>query len=198
MAAGILTFGSSFAFANVDPTWEETVQETEVTVDPVIVEETTEQAFSTPGNGDLGDEIPSGQKDFYTIHTKNNNTFYLVVDHSGNTDNVYMLSLIDEGDLSEFLDASEKEAEPEQQVVILPEITKEPETEQAVSPQPEPVQEKNSNTLSLGILAVIALAGAYYYFKVYKPKNEKKHFISEGIENGGDGLDTEHEDKENE
>ena len=202
MTASILPFGCSFAFANVDPTWEETVLETEVPAEPVVVEETVEtepeQAFSTPGNGDLGDEIPSGQKDFYTIHTKSNNTFYLVIDHSGNVDNVYMLSLIDEGDLSEFLDDTEKETEPEPQVVILPEITKEQEPEPAITPEPEPVKEKNSNPLSLAVLALAAFGGVYYYFKIYKPKKAGEHFMSEGMESVEEGMNTVNEDKENE
>lgn len=198
------------AFAFVDPTWEENAGE-ETTAEEVVIEETpveetnpeavpdaeTEQAFSTPGNGDLGDEITSGMKDFYTIHTKNNNTFYLVVDHAGNTDNVYMLSLIDENDLSEFLEETLQETEPEAQqpVVVVPETTQEPETEQAAAPEPEQKQENNSSMLTLIILAVIGVGAAAYYFKVYKPKKEADEYESEGMETD-DGLDTENEDQE--
>lgn len=198
------------AFAFVDPTWEENAGE-ETTAEEVVIEETpvedvepdtepdaeTEQAFSTPGNGDLGDEITSGMKDFYTIHTKNNNTFYLVVDHAGNTDNVYMLSLIDENDLSEFLEETLQETEPETQqpVVVVPETTPEPETEQAAVPEPEQKQEKNSSMVTLIILAVIGVGAAAYYFKVYKPKKEADEYESEGMETD-DGLDTENEDQE--
>ena len=62
-----------------------------------------EQGFTTPGNGTLGDQVKnSGSKDFFTVRTKNNNTFYLVIDHANSSENVYMLSLIDEDDLAEF------------------------------------------------------------------------------------------------
>ena len=143
------------AVAFVDPTWEESAEETpadEIVIEETAVEESpiedaqpeTEQPFSTPGNGDLGDEIPSGMKDFYTIHTKNNNTFYLVIDHSGNQDNVYMLSLIDEDDLSEFLNETLKEPEKEPQVIVVPETTPEPVREVTVTPKPEQKQENNS------------------------------------------------------
>ena len=67
---------------------EDTEYPTDTTVvisEPTPTPTTQEQAFSTPGNGDLGDAITSGKKDFYTIHTKNNNTFYLVIDHAGET-----------------------------------------------------------------------------------------------------------------
>ena len=65
--------------------------------------DSNEGAFSVPGNGEVLDEIrSSSDKEFYTIQTANNTTYYLVIDHSGNTDNVYMLSLIDENDLAEL------------------------------------------------------------------------------------------------
>ena len=158
-------------YANVDPTWEEEVtvipeqtpEETppEETV-PEAPETEPEPGFTTPGNGDLGDEIKnSSGKDFYTIHTKNNNTFYMVIDHSNNTENVYMLSLIDENDLEidhsnntenvymlslidendleEFIEQTEKETETEPApAVIIPETKPEPvETETPKQPETE-------------------------------------------------------------
>ena len=206
VAVMCIVFGSvTPAFAFVDPTWEDSAEEPpaeETVIEETAVEESpveeaqpeTEQPFSTPGNGDLGDEIPSGMKDFYTIHTKNNNTFYLVVDHSGSQDNVYMLSLIDENDLSEFLNETAKEPETEPQVVVVPETKPEPETEATVTPEPEPKQENNSNTMTLIILAVIGVGAAAYYFKIYKPKKQADEYESEGMETG-DGLDTENEDE---
>lgn len=209
----VLAGSAAPAFAYVDPTWEESA-EGETTGEEVIVEEPaaeetpaegtdpeaeTEQAFSTPGNGDLGDEITSGMKDFYTIHTKNNNTFYLVIDHSGSTDNVYMLSLIDEDDLSEFLGESVEETEAEAQIqeVIVPETetVAEPETEPAETTEPEEGQGNNSGMVTLAVLAVIGIGAAAYYFKVYKPKKEADGYESEGLETD-DGLDTENEDQE--
>ena len=189
------------AFAYVDPEWEEGKgpDETGYPSDAatVIYEPTPsqpEQAFSTPGNGELGDAITSGKKDFFTIHTKNNNTFYLVVDHAGNVDNVYMLSLIDENDLAEFIKETEKQPEKQQQVVVLPEATPKPQTEQVVTHEPKP--ENNSNLMSLIIVAIIGGGAAYFYFKIYKPRKESEQSFSEGLEIEGDGLDTENEDKE--
>lgn len=199
------------AYANVDPTWEEENWEEEETVIPeqtpeetppedIVPEETEpEQGFTTPGNGDLGDEIKnSSGKDFYTIHTKNNNTFYLVVDHSNNTENVYMLSLIDENDLAEFMDQTEKETEAEMTPpVIIPETpapTEPPEQPETTTPEPEPEKKQpfeNSTVLILGCAAL--LFGLLYYFKIYKPKHEEDEEDSEGIEMG-DGLPTEREE----
>lgn len=189
------------AFAYVDPEWEEGKgpDETGYPSDTatVIYEPSPsqpEQAFSTPGNGELGDAITSGKKDFFTIHTKNNNTFYLVVDHAGNVDNVYMLSLIDENDLAGFIKETEKQPEKQQQVVVLPEATPKPQTEQVVTPEPK--SENNSNLVSLIIVAIVGGGAAYFYFKIYKPRKESEQSFSEGLEIEGDGLDTENEDKE--
>lgn len=190
------------AFAYVDPEWEEGKgpDETAYPTDTAVVipepsPTTPEQAFSTPGNGDLGDAITSGKKDFFTIHTKNNNTFYLVIDHAGNVDNVYMLSLIDENDLAEFITETEKQPEKQQQVVVLPEATPKPQSDPVVTPEPK--TESNSNLMSLIIFAVIGGGAAFFYFKVYKPRKEAEQTISEGLETGGDGLNTVNEDNEN-
>ena len=191
------------AFAYVDPEWEtgkgpdETGYPTDTAViitEPSPSPVTQEQAFSTPGNGDLGDAITSGKKDFYTIHTKNNNTFYLVIDHAGNVDNVYMLSLIDENDLSEFITQTEKQPEKQQQIVVLPETTPQPQSEPVITPEPK--TESNSNLMTLIVFALIGGAAAFFYFKVYKPRKEAEFIESENMETG-DGLPYESEDKEN-
>lgn len=203
------------AFAQVDPDWEETMaveenlEETGETEtenaesDEENDKETDddaeeEAAFSTPGNGKLEDAITSGNKDFYTIHTKNNNTFYLVIDHSGSTDNVYMLSMIDENDLSEFMEDA-AEVPEESQVVVVPEETQEVEVEPETEPEPEQEAEPegNASLMTLLVLAAIGVGGALYYFKVYKPKKETDEYESEGMETE-DGLDTENEDEETE
>lgn len=204
----LVSCGGVPAYANVDPTWEE--EETvipeqtpeEATPEETVAEETEptepEQGFTTPGNGDLGDEIKnSSGKDFYTIRTKNNNTFYMVIDHSNNTENVYMLSLIDENDLAEFMEQTEKETEAEvTPAVIIPETppTEAPQQPETTEPETEPEKQapvRNNTILILGI-AVLA-AALIYYFKVYKPKHEEEDDENEGIEIG-DGLPTEQEE----
>ena len=66
-------------------------------------------------------------KEFLTVQTKNGNTFFLVLDRSSNKENVYMLSMIDEDDLAEFVTETKKQ-ETEQPTVITPQ----PETKPAV------------------------------------------------------------------
>lgn len=191
------------AFAYVDPEWESGKGPDEtgyLTESVVVISEPTptpvlEQAFSTPGNGDLGDSITSGKKDFYTIHTKNNNTFYLVIDHAGNVDNVYMLSLIDENDLAEFIKETEKQPE-KQQTVIIPQTTPNPTPTPVPIITQEPQKESRGSSMTLIALVLIGGGAAYFYFKVYKPRKDGEQNISEGLETGSDGLDTVNEDKE--
>ena len=205
----LMSCGGIPAYANVDPTWEEevTVIPEEPAAEaapketvPEAVETEPEAGFSTPGNGDLGDEIKnSSGKDFYTIRTKNNNTFYMVIDHSNSTENVYMLSLIDENDLAEFMEQTEKETEAEvTPAVVIPEMTQPPvETEAPKQPETEAEEQEkkapleNSNLLILGAGAIVF--ALLYYFKIYKPGHEEEEEDDEGIEMS-DGLETERED----
>ena len=95
---------TAFAQAN------ENAEQTEA-VEQVIEEQpaTEETPFSTPGNGQLVDDKENdSSKQFLTVQTKNGNTFYMVIDRSGTSENVYMMSLVDENNLAEFLDENEE------------------------------------------------------------------------------------------
>lgn len=157
-------------------------------------------SFSVPGNGQLADEFSDdGTKQFLTIQTKNGNTYFMVLDHSGHSENVYMLSMIDEDDLAEFTRDAETEAEPEEPAVVMPE----PESP-SMSLETEEGPEQNPDKASAGmdkgklLAAAVLLAGiigAYYYFKVWKPKKEEDEEESEEMEfyDGGAYIN---EDKE--
>ena len=127
--------GTSLAtvYANANPPAEETttavVEETttEKSKDTEKAEDTgrvtgesNNSAFSTPGNAQLVDDKENDDtKQFLTIQTKKGNTFYMVIDRSSNTENVYMMSLVDENDLAEFLDETEKDKETEESTVAI-------------------------------------------------------------------------------
>lgn len=223
LAAAILIGTSTTAFAYVDSGAEQTVQsqisETasadsgqEAAPDKgtsegdTVLEETDETgtAFSTPGNAQVQDDITEDStKEFLTITTKNNNTFYLVIDRSSSTENVYMLSQIDENDLQEFLDNGATISEE----TSVPSVVLEESDTSSVTPgnEEEPVPEEeqeNAPTGNLaGVLAILlfagAGAGAYYYFKIRKKKAEAEEENSEGLE-FSDGLETVDEREEDE
>ena len=85
--------------------------------------------FRSAGNGEVEDNIVDDpSKEFFTVKTKGGNTFFLVIDRARNSENVYMLSMIDEYDLQEFLGDEERNGKQEEETpaVVLPETKPEP------------------------------------------------------------------------
>lgn len=140
--------------------------------------------FSVPGNGQLVDDMEDDEsKQFLTIQTKNGNTFFMVLDRSNNTENVYMLSMIDESDLAEFIEKTEKKPEQEQPSVVIPEIEKP--TVQDETKIEETTEQKDGTSASILLLVIAILAGgigSYFYFKVLKPKRDEDETDSEDLE----------------
>lgn len=174
---------STPAFAYVEP---------EVKEEPAQVieeEEPTEEdkiPFTIAGNGEVEDNITDdSSKEFFTVKTKGGNTFFLVIDRARNSENVYMLSMIDEYDLQEFLTDEERNGkEEEKPAVVLPET------------KPEPEQDDGKLTKILAIVFVMGVggAGAFFYFYIYKPKQSEPEVSKENLEY--EALPTKNEDEE--
>lgn len=184
LAAAMMVGTSMTAFAYVDPgaaktaaeavtesSTSDTGQEQNAEEEPVL-EESSDTAFSTPGNAQLEDDITEDStKEFLTITTKNNNTFYLVIDRSANTENVYMLSQIDENDLQEFLDSEGTTENPSNQPSIVLEETEKQtnETVEETKPEEKGTEESKPSQNMAGLFGILLLAGAgagaYYYLK---------------------------------
>lgn len=173
------------AFAYTDTSAETAVsEEKESETEEVLEENHTDDTFSVAGNGEVLDDISDdSSKEFLTITTKNNNTFYIVIDRSSTTDNVYMLSQIDENDLKEFVD-TEEEADNSGATVVLDETKTEENTAEVVVDETE---EENSVTSNKGgMLAILAVAAVgvagYYYFKFRKDNQDDDDTPDEGME----------------
>ena len=207
LSASMIFATGTTAFAYVDESAEASKTEsveTEETEKDTVVEENqinTEEPFSVPGNAQVQDDITNSKnKEFLTITTKNNNTFYLIIDRSANVDNVYMLSQIDENDLQEFLEEDSSastivDVTPE---VVINENTHTEQTEQPATESPE----KEGTASNLGALVAIFIAailgvGAYGYIKFIKPKKDEDDGDDEGIEMIGES-DPFEEDQESE
>ena len=207
LSASMIFATGTTAFAYVDESAEASKTEsveTEETEKDTVVEENqinTEEPFSIPGNAQVQDDITNSKnKEFLTITTKNNNTFYLIIDRSANVDNVYMLSQIDENDLQEFL---EEDSSASTIVDVTPEVvfnenTHSEQTEQPATESPE----KEGTASNLGALVAILIAailgvGAYGYMKFIKPKKDEDDGDDEGIEMIGES-DPFEEDQESE
>lgn len=190
-----------------DETTDPAVTEDDSVPDDTVTDETTDtedsteesnstdkadDAFSVDGNGEVLDNVVDEKsgKEFYTITTANNNTYYLIIDHSSNTKNVYMLSMIDENDLKEFL--SEEEPEAPEDTGTPPAVDLGDESSGDETPDDsEPEEPKKNNNILSTVLIILVLGaiagGGYFYFKIYKPKKEAQisdedmEYVDEGV-----------------
>ena len=119
------------------------------------------------------------------------NTNEVLIDRSATSQNVYMLSQIDENDLSEFLDKDSTAAvvtpQPDTSKVVLDETNNE-DVDKEATVDPEKTSSAKTNMGAMATILILALGGvaAYYYFKIYKPKKEEDEDDQpEGLETGG-------------
>lgn len=184
-----------------DDTVTDGTTDTEDETDTSDSTDKAEDAFSVHGNGEVLDNVMDEKsgKEFYTITTANNNTYYLIIDHSSSTKNVYMLSMIDENDLKEFLFEEEPEVPEDTGTPPAVDFGDEPSGDDTPDDGEPEEPKKNNNILSTVLIILIlgAIAGGgYFYFKIYKPKKEAK-IADEDMEYVDDGV-TVNEDEESE
>ena len=170
---------------------DETVGTEDDTDEPDSTEK-ADDAFSVDGNGEVLDNVMDEKsgKEFYTITTANNNTYYLIIDHSSSTKNVYMLSMIDENDLKEFLSEEEPEAPEDTGTPPAVDFGDEPSGDETPDDS-EPEEPKKDNNILSTVLIILVLGaiagGGYFYFKIYKPKKEAQiadedmEYVDEGV-----------------
>ena len=162
-------------------------------------------AFTPDGNLTLIDdflqiEAPATEdsarieKQFITVQSKNGNTFYIVIDRNGETENVYFLNLVDEADLMALMEDENGETTAHTcsctdkcaigAINTSCEICRSNMSEcagketvieaQPTEPTKEPAAEKKSaNFLPVLVLLIAGVAGgAVYWFKFRKPKTK--------------------------
>ena len=138
-------------------------------VDPLPVEQPPEpQPFTPDGTGTVVDNTTDeDDKEFFTITTADEAVFYLVIDRQRSTENVYFLNAVTVSDLMALAEQDQKPEAP-------PPVT-EPDPEPEPDPAPEPEPQKSGGAgMLLAALAVLALGGgAGWYFKIYRPKQQR-------------------------
>ena len=155
------------------------------TVPPKAPEKPTITTPLTPeGNLTLVDDIKveeSSDKQFVTLQSKNGNYFYLVIDRSGDKENVYFLNLVDEADLMALIEDNSKKTEPPKVCTCsekceignvnstCPVCTND--LNQCVGKASAPVDkapEKKSNAGSVLVILLLVggLGGAFYFLKM--------------------------------
>lgn len=162
-------------------------------------------AFTPDGNLTLIDdflqiEVPATEeneqveKQFITVQSKNGNTFYIVIDRNGETENVYFLNLVDEADLLALIEGEDgttahtcsctdkcavgsintncEICRSNMSECTGKDAVTEPEPTEPVTE--EPTEDKSSTNFLPIIVLILAggVGGAVYWFKFRKPKTK--------------------------
>lgn len=197
----MLTAFSFSVLANV-PQNAEATQETTQTAEELSVNDNAQsKAPLTPeGNLTKVDDVHQTtekndveDKQFITVESKNGNTFYIIVDRSGDTENVYFLNAVDESDLLALME-DEKKAEVtavctctdkcelggvnENCPVCSKNIQKcngtETVTEEKDKTDDKPETTSSNPALILIVLMLLGGGGAFYWFKIKNKKPSTK------------------------
>lgn len=128
------------------------------------------------GNMSLIDNVKGDvakDKEFIIVKSKGGNYFYIVIDHAAQGENtVHFLNQVDEKDLLSIIDEKDslttKPELPKQEETVKPEAEK-PKAEE------KPDKKNPAGMIALSLILILGLAGgAFYYFKVLKPKQDVK------------------------
>lgn len=186
---------SALAYADETP---------ESTPSPVVSDEdagTQPDALTPEGNLTLIDDIQQADgsadevenKQFITVQSKNGNTFYIVIDRSGDTENVYFLNLVDEADLMALMEDENGDSAQTCTCTDKCEVGnintdcpicktnmsecsgKETVVETPTETEPE-AEKTNSSTGIIALVLIVLLGGggAVYFFKIKKNKPKTK------------------------
>lgn len=161
MATTLLTPSSVVAFASSGNDTETTSKEVVV---PIIEEKNEDVPLTPDGNLSMVDDVivtDEEHKQFIIAESKNGNYFYIVIDKTKNSENVYLLNMVDEADLIALTKGETVTLEP----TTTPEITVPDTLEDGTDIEPLE-EEPNNNTMLLIalVLGLVGLGGAYYFF----------------------------------
>ena len=200
-AAVLLCGLSTTAYAGGGEEWEGLDPvEPATTEEPAEPTVTPGEGFSEEGNLVTRDLLydEHTNKQFITVQARGGATFYLVIDYDkpideeGEQYETYFLNMVDEADLLAAAEAAGMEAAvcscaekceagavntdcPVCSVNMGKCVGTEPEpvTDPVEEPEPEPEKKGNAGTLLIILALAVVGGGAGWYFKIYRPKQEK-------------------------
>ena len=168
----------------------------------------------------VSEEDALAEKQFITVQSKNGNYFYLVIDRSGDTENVYFLNLVDEADLLSLMEdgttetpvvtctctdkcmvgcintnceicrTNMSECTGKEAVV---DTEPEPDDEEPTTDEPTDNKQSNNGLLIVVLVIAVGAGGAVYWFKFRnkQPKNKG----SDDLDDYNFGQDDEDEEE---
>ena len=174
-----------------------------IATDPTVARGTTSEIQTEDGQNSTG-------KEFFTITTKGNKTFYMIVDKGKTDNNVYLLTEVSGNDLLNFVDDNGNTTLPQTAtgtVYAVPEENSNGEKNKGNADSNAEEESKKENekksssvTIIIVILIVAGIGAGYYFLKIRKKDNyydddfEDEEYEDEGIYEN----DEAHENEDNE
>ena len=159
---------------------------------PTAAEETS--PLTPDGNLTITDDILIENKQFITVHSRSGAEFYIIIDRSRESDNVYFLNQVDDIDLFALLESEDIEVECTcKEKCSMNAVNSDclicrldiesctgkevAQTEPAIEPEPDK-PEKQQNYLPIVIIILLICGGAAVYFLKLR-KNKPKPTASD-------------------
>ena len=152
--------------------------------------------FTPDGTGSVIDNAADADgKEFFTVETPDGNTFYLIVDRERNRDNVYLLNAVTEDDLVSL--AKPGDGKRESAVTAPgPPIASPPSVTATELPQTQtPKKSGGAGGILFVVIAIIAVGGAGYYFKILRPKLKGANSESDDYDEPDDDCEFAHDEE---
>ena len=130
------------------------------------------------GQGTVKEAIKSGNKEFYTIVTPTEKTYYLVVDYEKDNRNVYFLKAVDEVDLIDLAGVNEVIYTPQETTTIetTTETTSQEDINSLIEEDKQTTEQKSFNIISIIALVLFILLMVYVVYSKIKDKNKPTTF----------------------